>query len=234
VPQFEYQLLRTSKISSGLRLSIHPEKGVIVRAPFWVPETLVRKFVEAKSAWVEKHLKKLQARTAPAKQYLAGEKHLYFGQEYLLTITEASAPQRTTAQISADQLQVTLFDGHTGAQRINEIQDAILRLYLETGIAVITEKVNHFTTQLGVEYSRIDIKKVSSIWGSCSPSNRLCFNRKLIMAPPEVVEYVVIHEVCHLVQRNHSSRFWALVARFDPEFREHRRWLHRHHLLLSL
>ncbi|PIP85683.1 hypothetical protein COW83_03000, partial [Candidatus Collierbacteria bacterium CG22_combo_CG10-13_8_21_14_all_43_12] len=75
---------------------------------------------------------------------------------------------------------------------------------------------------------------VSSIWGSCSPSNRLCFNRKLIMAPHEVVDYVVIHEVCHLVHRNHSSRFWGLVAKLDPKYKEHRRWLYRNHSLLSI
>lgn len=163
------------------------------------------------------------------KEYVDGEKHLYFGQEYILAIIHTEIPLRTEAKILEDKLQVSLFSGHVDNKRDEEIKEAILRLYLETGIAVITEKVNFYSAQLGVEYSRIDIKKVSSIWGSCSPTNRLSFNRKLIMAPHEVVDYVIIHEVCHMLQRNHSSRFWGLVAKFDSKYKEHRRWLHRNH-----
>ncbi|KKU71303.1 MAG: hypothetical protein UX97_C0009G0024 [Candidatus Beckwithbacteria bacterium GW2011_GWA2_47_25] len=212
-----------------MRLSIHPEKGLTVRAPFWVPEISIRKFIQDKAVWIEKHLSRSDRQTSSVKQYLPGEKHLYFGQEYDLDILYLKTPRRTEVKIHDDKIQVSLFEGHVDNKRTNEIKEAILRFYLETGIAIITEKVNHYSGLLGVEYSRIDIKKVSSIWGSCSPTNRLSFNRKLIMAPHEVVDYVIIHEVCHLVQRNHSSRFWGLVAKFDPKYKEHRRWLHRNH-----
>ena len=212
-----------------MRLSIHPEKGLTVRAPFWVPEISIRKFVEEKSDWIQKQLSRLNHSKPKEKEYVDGEKHLYFGQEYDLNILYLKTPRRTEVKIHDDKIQVSLFEGHADNKRTNEIKEAILRFYLETGIAVITEKVNHYSSLLEVEYNRIDIKKVSSIWGSCSPTNRLSFNRKLIMAPHEVVDYVIIHEVCHLVQRNHSSRFWGLVAKFDPKYKEHRRWLHRNH-----
>lgn len=229
MPSFPYKLIRTRKFSAGVRLSIHPEKGLTVRAPFWLPEISIRKFIQDKTAWIEKHLSRFNHPASPVKRYLSGEKHLYFGQEYVLTIIHTENPLRTEAKILKDELQVSLFRGHVDKKRIEEVKEAILRLYLETGIAVITEKVNHYSGLLGVEYSQIDIKKVSSIWGSCSPTNRLSFNRKLIMAPREVVDYVIVHEVCHMVQRNHSSRFWGLVAKFDPKYKEHRRWLHRNH-----
>lgn len=229
MPTFPYSLIRTRKFSTGIRLSIHPEKGLTVRAPFWLPEISIRKFVEEKSDWIQKQLSRLSLSKPKEKEYVDGEKHLYFGQEYALNIIHAETPLRTEAKIWEDQLKVSLFRGHVDKKRTEEIKEAILRLYLETGIAVITEKVNHYSGLLGVGYSRIDIKKVSSIWGSCSPTNRLSFNRKLIMAPHEVVDYVIIHEVCHLVQRNHSSRFWGLVVKFDPKYKEHRRWLHRNH-----
>lgn len=217
-----------------MSLSIHPERGVIVKAPFWVPEIAIRKFVEERTAWVLQHLSKINQPSVSNKQYLDGEKHLYFGQEYSLAIMCVDLPIRTSAKVLGESLHISMYKGHTGEKRTEEIREAILRLYLETGIGVITQRVNFFSNQLGVDYSRIDIKKVSSIWGSCSPTNRLCFNRKLIMAPQEVVDYVIIHEVCHMVQRNHSSRFWGLVAKFDPRYKEHRRWLHRNHLLLSI
>jgi len=234
VQKFQYTVSRTRKLTTGLSLSIHPEKGVRVRAPFWVPDLVIRKFVEEKRAWIEKHLSKIKPTPTTATTYLEGEKHLYFGQEYSLNIISSDALRRTEAQIAGENISVSVYSGHAEEKRHDEIKEAILRFYLEVGIGVITEKVNLYSSQLGVEYSQIDIKKVSSIWGSCSPTNRLCFNRKLVMAPHEVVDYVVIHEVCHMVHRNHSSRFWGLVAKFDPKYKEHRRWLHRNHLLLTL
>lgn len=231
---FKYTILRTRKLLSGIRLSIHPDKGVVVKAPFWLPDITIRNFVEEKNDWIEKHLRQLKKPDVPIKQYQDGEKHLYFGVEHTLVIIERNTPLRTEAKIRDGGLQVSIFDGHLGEKRTSEVREAILRLYLETGIGVITEKVNYYASRLGVDYTKIDIKKVSSIWGSCSATNRLCFNRKLIMAPHEVVNYVIIHEVCHMRERNHSSRFWALVAKFDPLYRDHRRWLHRNHLLLSI
>lgn len=233
MPQLTYQVIRSRRLTAGISLSIHPEKGLVVKAPFWVPDLIIRNFVEEKADWIREHQAKIKP-ALPEKRYEAGEKHLYFGQEYSLVLLPHEIPIRTRAEIVGDELHLSFFNGHLGTKRTEEIKEAILRLYLETGIGILTEKVNYYSSQIGVEYSRIDIKKVSSIWGSCSASNKLSFNRKLIMAPHEVVDYVIIHEVAHLVHRNHSSRFWGLVAQYDPHYREHRRWLHRNHLLLSI
>ncbi|KKT40434.1 MAG: hypothetical protein UX47_C0001G0031 [Candidatus Collierbacteria bacterium GW2011_GWA2_46_26] len=220
-------------MTSATTIRVHPDGGVIVRAPFWLPAFSIQKFVDEKTDWILRSL----ARTKPsvsAKKYREGDKHLYFGREYPLKIKTVDRPTRTLIELAEDCIVVCLFRGHSEDKRIAEIRDGLLRWYLETGISVITEKVNVYTEKIGVNYSRIDIKKVSSIWGSCSPSNKLCFNRKLIMAPHEVVDYVIIHEVCHLVHRNHGSHFWGLVAKFDPKYKEHRRWLYRNHSLLSI
>jgi len=233
VPPFPYQVIRSKKLTTGTTISVHPEKGVIVRAPFWLPAFAIQKFVDEKRSWIVRALERSKP-SVPVKKYLAGEKHLYFGREYPLKINLFNLPVRTSVELAENSLLVSLFQGHAEEQKGLEIKEGLLRWYLETGISVITEKVNLYSKKIGVDYSRIDIKKVSSIWGSCSPSNRLCFNRKLIMAPHEVVDYVVIHEVCHLVHRNHSSRFWGLVAKLDPKYKEHRRWLYRNHSLLSI
>jgi len=233
VPPFPYKIIRSKKLTTGTTISVHPEKGVIVRAPFWMPSFAIQKFIDEKTGWILRSLAKIKP-TVSTKKYQEGEKHLYFGEEYPLKIKLICQPVRTSVEMAEGLILVSLYYGHIEEKRDIEIKDGLLRWYLETGISVITEKVNLYTEKLGVNYSRIDIKKVSSIWGSCSPSNRLCFNRKLIMAPHEVVDYVVIHEVCHLVHRNHSSRFWGLVAKFDPRYKEHRRWLYRNHSLLSI
>ncbi len=234
MPPFTYQVLRTKKLSANLSLSIHPEKGVVVKAPFWLPDIAIRKFVEAKTDWIQNHLQKIEQKKVKEKEYTHGEKHLYFGKEHDLVVSHSETPQRTKVVVVGESLQVSVFSGHSGEARTREIKEALLRLYLETGIEYITERVNYYSGLLGVEYSQIDIKKVSSIWGSCSSKNKLCFNRKLIMAPKEIVDYVIIHEVSHMVHRDHSSRFWAQVARLDKNFREHRHWLKQNHSLLSI
>jgi predicted metal-dependent hydrolase len=85
--------------------------------------------------------------------------------------------------------------------------------------------VAELAPQIGVRYDRIAIKGQSTRWGSCSSKRNLNFNWRLMMAPPGAVDYVIIHELCHLKELNHSPRFWALVAQHCPDYRRWERWL---------
>jgi hypothetical protein len=85
----------------------------------------------------------------------------------------------------------------------------------------------HWAPQLGVTFGRVRVKDQRSLWGSCTPNGDLNFNWRLSLAPPEVLDYVVIHELAHRLEMNHSRRFWAHVARLCPEHRVHRRWLRK-------
>lgn len=89
-----------------------------------------------------------------------------------------------------------------------------------------------FAPRLGVAFGRVRVKNQRTLWGSCSPSGDLNFNWRLTLAPPEVLDYVVIHELAHRLEMNHSRRFWAHVERLCPEHRERRRWLRRNSKLL--
>ncbi len=90
---------------------------------------------------------------------------------------------------------------------------------------IIPARVEHFTAQIGVTYGRITLRCQKTRWGSCSTTGNLNFNVLLMLAPPEVLDYVVIHELCHRLEMNHSARFWDLVSRYDPDQRLHRAWL---------
>lgn len=93
---------------------------------------------------------------------------------------------------------------------------------------VIPEKVAYYARLMGVSYGRISIRKQKSRWGSCSREGNLNFNCLLIMAPPEVLDYVVVHELCHRIEMNHSAKFWAQVEQVIPEYRTYRKWLKEH------
>jgi len=92
----------------------------------------------------------------------------------------------------------------------------------------IREKLGEYAPKIGVEFGRVAIRDQKSRWGSCSAKHNLNFNWKLIMAPPEALEYVVIHELCHLIEFNHSARFWGLVERQMPEYEAWKKWLKAH------
>lgn len=230
---FSYQIKRNNRLTSNISIAISPEKGVVVRAPFWMPLAMINNFIKEKTAWIEKNLKKIDTQVV-SKTYTDGEKHLYFGTFYPLSIIPVCTPGRCTVDIVDEKIKVEIYDQFDQNNQRQKIKDALQHWYLEKGIEVITEKVNFFSSKIGVSYQKINLKKVSSIWGSCSPTNCLSFNRKLVMAPHEVVDYVVIHEVSHMVHRNHGSHFWQLVSRFDPQYKSHRRWLRLNHQILTV
>ena len=98
--------------------------------------------------------------------------------------------------------------------------------------AIIRARVGHWGLAMNFEYGRVFIKDQRTLWGSCSGKRNLNFNRRLAAAPPEVLDYVVIHELCHLREMNHSKRFWALVAEACPDYAARRKWLKDNSTLL--
>ena len=93
---------------------------------------------------------------------------------------------------------------------------------------VISENVAYYARLMGVAYGRISIRKQKTRWGSCTREGNLNFNCLLMMAPPEVLDYVVVHELSHRLEMNHSARFWAQVEKVMPEYRVPRKWLKEH------
>ena len=98
----------------------------------------------------------------------------------------------------------------------------------ELALKVITDKVRHYAELMQVSYGRITIRNQKTRWGSCSAKGNLNFNCLLMLVPDEVVNYVVVHELCHLVEMNHSKAFWKQVERILPEYKKHRDWLKVH------
>ena len=96
----------------------------------------------------------------------------------------------------------------------------------ETAAAVIKGRVEHWAAMMGLGHGRVLIKSQRTLWGSCSAKGNLNFNWRLAFAPRQVLDYVVIHELAHLRELNHSKRFWAMVEKYCPDFRVNRRWLH--------
>ena len=103
-----------------------------------------------------------------------------------------------------------------------------IRELADKALIDIPERVRHYAPYVGVSYGRITIRNQKTRWGSCSAKGNLNFNCLLMLAPPEVRDYVVVHELCHRLEMNHSSRFWAHVEKVLPNYRIHMKWLKDH------
>lgn len=165
-------IIRSNRRSIGVE--IKPDLRVVVRAPLSMGEAAIRRFVQEKSPWIEKHLAAMQAQTAPP-----------------LTPVE----QETLMEAAREDLP---------------------------------GRVARYARAMGLTVGRITIRRQRTRWGSCSSKGNLNFNCLLMLCPPDIRDYVVVHELCHLRELNHSPAFWAQVQAVLPDYARHRRWLRDH------
>lgn len=223
--QFEYQIKRSVKRKS---VAIIIKKGeVVVRAPYFVSKNTIAHLVNTKSDWVEKKLAEstlnMQQQTHHEKQFVDGETFLYLGQHYTLKLLYGSQHSIT---IEDDQLQFVL------PKRVKTPQ-----VYIEKKLADwyksqmqewIKPQVEKHAQRMNFNYNQIVIKRYKRRWGSCSSQGVLSFNWLLMMAPEWIIDYVVVHELCHLKEMNHSAKFWQLVTQYYPDHKSAKQWLQEH------
>lgn len=127
---------------------------------------------------------------------------------------------------------------HAESRPVSDLTDtqraALEKRYIEAAREYFPKRAAYFQPLTGGNYSRITIRDQKTRWGSCSTKGTLSFNWRLMLAPPAVLDYVVVHELCHLTHMNHSAAFWALVESVCPDYRIHRKWLKDHGQELSL
>jgi predicted metal-dependent hydrolase len=210
----------------GLRLSVERNGTLKVTAPLRASLKLVEEFVLASTDWIETHQAKARLAKTPTKQFVNGERFRFFGLEKTLVIEDGDLV-RTRIEVSDEFMIATV----PASQRDRlSLQTAIAKFYDQQARLHLPERVKHFSQQMGVAPSGLSFRRQKTRWGSCSSRGHISFNWKLIFAPEAVIDYVVIHELAHLVHANHSVRFWNLVESIDPECQTHRRWLRDHQL----
>lgn len=210
----------------GLRLTVENDGSLKVTAPPRVPLALVEEFVLAHATWIEGQQEKVRAalEANPPKRLEEGERFRFFGVERRL-VFENAVSRRARVDIVEDELIVTLAETERSPESIRK---ALAKFFDTQARLHITERVAHFSRQMGIGPSGLSFRGQKTRWGSCSSSGHISFNWKLVFAPEEVIDYVIVHELAHLVHANHSDKFWDLVKAHDPEYRRHRRWLKDH------
>jgi len=193
--------------------------GLEVRAPFRVGERQLDAVLREKSQWVLDKLRQAEANKPPPVSWVAGAALPLRGEVVFLHLQRG----RCAAVLRENQLQLTLPDpGDTAAARA-----AALQWYRGEALADFLRRTRCFAHRLGMAPTRVALSDARTRWGSCNATGAVRLNWRLIKAPPFVIDYVVAHELAHLIERNHSPAFWRVVARICPTYREARHDLHR-------
>lgn len=214
--------VRVSRRARLLRLVIHPERGLEVVAPLGASQQRVEQVLTSKSTWIVRTLDRMEReRAAAAPPPLQSGRILPFAGERLRLVVTTGAPAgRYRAARTGDALALVVHDDDA-----ETIRSALEAWYRHQARAVFEARLAACNAAYGFAYGRVSIKEQKSRWGSCSRRGNLNFNWRLLLAPLPVLDYVVVHELCHLKELNHSERFWRLVARGCPDYQTHRRWL---------
>ena len=220
--RIEYDLYRTGR--SNVMLRVLPNKITRVYAPAAAHLRDIDRFVGEHAQDILHMQKELDANIAEYhKSHPIGD-GVRLSVEGKPTPIRIHASARCMCRVTDSEIALYLPDSGDDAAARAAIQSALSR----RALARIREQLNTYAPRIGVSYGRVAIRDQRSRWGSCSAKGNLNFNWKLIMAPPEALTYVVIHELCHRIEFNHSPRFWALVQAQMPEYEAWKKWLKQH------
>lgn len=205
-----------------IALVIDSDGELIVRAPFYASNTDIMRFVQEKQGWIAQKSEEMKQKKQerPTLSLQAGENILYLGRECM---------------IFRGMTKSICFDGK--AFLLPETADAGVKLvtwYKKRAAVILQERVETLAKSMNVRPEGVKITSAKTRWGSCSSTNHLNFSWRLIMCPPEVVDYVVVHELCHILHKNHSRSFWESVGKVDSCYREHEKWLKENRRLMEI
>ena len=220
-----YTVKRSPK-RKKLTITVERDCSVVVHAPESTPKETIRKVVKSKRRWIyekTKHAQKYEVRPhPPGKELVNGESTLYLGREYQIEIISTNS-----AEIRFERrflIPASLADGRRRVLR---------NWYIERAKEKILPKVKSIAVALGVKFASARIVDNRFRWGSCTVKNNVNLNWRLIKAPMFVIDYVIVHELAHLIESNHTPRFWNIVRTHAPKAEKARSWLRDHGQILE-
>ena len=209
----QYTLIRSKRKT----LSIHiKDTGVEVRAPLKMPGRDIEFFVASKEKWITDRLAQLQERSRQREFF-----ELNYGDAIMLRGTQRVITAMSKVPPGFGDKLLYLPPGLSAGQ----IKSACVKIYRKTAGDYLRERVDLYSKKMGALPQAVKINGAKKRWGSCSSKRVLNFSWRLIMAEDEVIDYVVVHELAHLIRMDHSPRFWLIVENILPNYREHRRRL---------
>jgi len=224
-----YEVIRSPRRTADI--VIEPDGRVLVRAPESAPDERIEDMIEAKRLWIYKNLaewRDLNA-TRVLREYRNGEGFLYLGRSYrLLLVADQTEP--LLLKSGRFCLRRDLVD----LGEIPAAKPAFRDYFIARAPERIIRRVHYFAPKVGVIPKQIDVRELGHRWASCSPNGNLAFHWKCMMAPPRIIDYIVVHELCHYHHLDHSDAFWNELDKVMPDFGERKEWLRKNGAAMDL
>jgi predicted metal-dependent hydrolase len=217
-----YEIVRSRRSTADI--IIERDGSVLVRAPEWADDEQIANIVTSKHYWIFRGLaewRDLNA-TRVLREYKNGEGFLYLGRAYrLLLVGEQDEP------LQLKNGRFTLRRNLVEKGEIGAAKAAFRDYYIARGLERLRQRVGYYAPKVGVRAKAVDVRELGNRWASCSPTGALAFHWKCMMAPQTIVDYIVVHELCHFHHRDHTDAFWNEVDKVMPDFRDRKEWLRK-------
>jgi predicted metal-dependent hydrolase len=199
----------------------HGKVRIVV--PSSLDEQRIRRILESKKNWIRQKLRIQSEFLIPkGKEYVSGESFSYLGKNYRLKVSQTG---RSEVKLRSGRLEVGVDRGLTASERKKTVRESLMRWYRDRAEDRLQEKTARYAKILGAVPQSVKVREFKSRWGSCSVRNDIAFNWRIIVAPHRIVDYVVVHELSHLIKHDHSEQFWKTIERVLPDYRERKDWL---------
>ena len=215
---FPFETIRTDRVKSA---SIDVEDNLVkVTVPKNLSDERIEELIKGRILWIKQKLA-LQATAiiSKPKEYVDGEAFAYLGRNYRLKCANGS---EESVKLKSGYLNVTTKNGKRNSEHIKA---AIEQWYRTKALSRLVDKTKRYSAILKVEPTSINLKDYKAMWGSCSPKGVVSYNWRIILAPHKIVDYIVVHELCHLIEPNHSSKYWKQVRSVIPDYENSKEWL---------
>jgi predicted metal-dependent hydrolase len=221
--QITYDVIRSRRSTADI--IIERDGTVVVRAPEWADDEQVAGIVESKHYWIYQGLAEWRDLNAARvlREYKNGEGFLYLGRAYRLLLV---SDQEDALQLRNGRF--TLRRDLVEQGEIAAAKTAFSEFYVAKGLERIRKRVEYYAPKVGFEPAVVEVKELGMRWATCSHGGKLSFHWKCMMAPQTIIDYVVVHELCHYHHRDHTDAFWNEVDKVMPDFRERKEWLRKH------
>lgn len=208
----EYELVR-SKIKN-MYILIRNGK-VIVKAPNNISENRIKDFINSKEDWINKKLKEFEKKSFKEKSYVSGEVFKVLGNDYILNI-EYGNFEKASVNMDNGYINICISENCETVK----IKELIEKMYYKVALMIVDKSVNMWKNILKIAPDVVVIKKLKTAWGKCNSKRKITINPDLMKYDQRVIDYVVLHEFCHLRYMNHSKDFWNMVGEFMPDYKE--------------
>lgn len=214
--ELHYTIQRSPK-RKKLTITVERDRSVVIHAPETTSEEKIQAIVESKRMWIyekTKHPQKYSTAHPPGKELVNGESVLYLGRQYQIEIVQDNSEEIRFKQ-------AFLIPAKLSGERKQVLQN----WYINKAWEKILPRIKRFANALGVMYANAKIVDNRYRWGSCTIKDNININWRLIKAPMYVVDYVIVHELAHLLEANHTARFWNIVRAQSPQADKAKLWL---------